>query len=88
MASWDCNMSSTPDRATRGELSSRRVTAPWRSAAVALWLAGCGLTRPSDPPPLDCASLDRAAERFPDECGESSEEPDAGVGEDAPSGEE
>ncbi len=31
---------------------------------------GCGLDRPPDPPPFDCATIDRAAERFPDECGE------------------
>jgi hypothetical protein len=31
---------------------------------------GCGLERPPDPPPFDCATIDRAEERFPDECGE------------------
>ena len=37
---------------------------------VSLSGAGCRLVRPPDPPPFDCASIDRAAERFPDECGE------------------
>jgi hypothetical protein len=41
---------------------------------VALACGGCGLERPPDPPPFDCATIDRAAERFPDECG-----PDTGV---------
>ena len=81
-------MSSTPDRATHGEASWGRAPAARRTVALALWLSGCGLPLPPDPPPLDCASLDRAAERFPDECGASSEEPDAGAGEDAPTGEE
>lgn len=31
---------------------------------------GCGLERPPDPAPFDCARIDRAAERFPDECGD------------------
>lgn len=41
--------------------------------------SGCGLTRPPDPPPFDCATVDRAAERFPAECGEEASEDDAGV---------
>jgi hypothetical protein len=40
----------------------------------------CGLERPPDPPPFDCAQIDRAAERFPDECGEPM---DAGPDDDA-----
>ena len=47
-----------------------------------LWFAalapGCWLSAPEDPPPFDCAAIDRAEERFPDECGG-----DAGVAEDA-----
>jgi len=39
--------------------------------------AGCGLQRPADPAPFDCAAIDRAAERFPEECGEA--EADAGI---------
>lgn len=31
--------------------------------------SGCGLERAPDPRPFDCATIDRAAERFPDECG-------------------
>jgi hypothetical protein len=49
---------------------------------------GCGLPRPSDPAPFDCSAIDRAAERFPEECGEDAGEVDAGTedtgGEDAP----
>lgn len=41
-------------------------------ALVALASAqGCGLERPPDPPPFDCARIDRAAERFPEECGDA-----------------
>ncbi len=45
----------------------------YRIGAVLLALAcaqGCGLDRPPDPPPFDCATIDRAEERFPDECAE------------------
>ncbi len=53
----------------------------WRIAAtLVLVVGGCGLERPPDPPPLDCATIDRAAERFPDECAEPA---DAGA-EDTP----
>ncbi len=55
-------------------------------AAVALvGLAGCGLPRPADPPPFDCASVDRAEERFPDRCGEDTGviDEDAAEGDDA-----
>lgn len=40
-------------------------------------LSGCGLTRPPDPAPFDCETIDRAEERFPDRCGQPEE--DAGV---------
>ncbi|MBK8412153.1 MAG: hypothetical protein IPL19_29795 [Sandaracinaceae bacterium] len=40
-------------------------------------LSGCWPGESSAPPPFDCEAIDRAAERFPDECG------DAGVPEDA-----
>jgi hypothetical protein len=46
--------------------------------------AGCGFERPPDPPPFDCAAIDRAAERFPAECG-ALEELDAGITADASS---
>lgn len=42
-------------------------------------LTGCTVKRPPDPPPFDCARIDRAAERFPEECGEEMSH-DAGVG--------
>ncbi len=38
---------------------------------------GCGLERPPDVQPFDCETIDRAEERFPDECGEAVDE-DAG----------
>jgi hypothetical protein len=40
-------------------------------------LAGCGLERPKDPPPFDCAAIDRAAERYPERCGDAGTEIDA-----------
>jgi hypothetical protein len=73
-------MTSTPERL--------RV----RGGVVAVVIAtlavmhGCGLERPPDPPPFDCAAIDRAEERFPDECGEpvdAGPEEDAGVAADA-----
>ena len=36
-------------------------------------LSGCGLARPRDPAPFDCEAIDRAEERFPEECGEGEE---------------
>gem|GEM_PF-3352068 len=63
-------------RRARGAAS----VAAGRIAATLVLVAGCGLERPPDPPPLDCATIDRAAERFPDECAEPA---DAGP-EDAP----
>ena len=41
-------------------------------------LLGCPLSPPPDPLPIDCDQIDRAAERFPEECGEP-EDADAGV---------
>jgi hypothetical protein len=67
-------MTSTPDRLRNG----------FRVGVVLVALASaqaCGLERPPDPPPFDCATIDRAAERFPEECGEpvdAGEEVDAG----------
>ena len=58
MVSWDSNMTSIPERISRLLLLASLVC-----------VAGCGLERPPDPPPFDCATIDRAAERFPDECG-------------------
>ena len=47
---------------------------------IAAIVSGCGLERPADPPGLDCTTTERAAERFPDECGpDAGEEPDADV---------
>jgi hypothetical protein len=51
-----------------------------------LALGGCAVQPPPDPRALDCATLDRAAERFPEECGEPAS--DAGVGDDASTGED
>lgn len=55
---------------------------------LAVAASGCGLPRPEDPAPFDCMAIDRAAERFPEECGEATDEVDAGTedtgAEDAP----
>lgn len=40
-------------------------------SALALAIAGCAVKPPPDPRALDCEALDRAAERFPEECAES-----------------
>lgn len=51
----------------------------WGSlCCIVLGSLGCGLRRPADPAPFDCAAIDRAAERFPEECAEGE---DAGSGE-------
>jgi hypothetical protein len=34
-------------------------------------LAGCPVPPPPDPPGLDCAEIDRAEERFPEECSDA-----------------
>ncbi|MBX7191086.1 MAG: hypothetical protein K1X94_03460 [Sandaracinaceae bacterium] len=47
--------------------------------AASLGLVGCGLERPPDPPPFDCAQIDRAEERFPDLCGPDAGPVDAGL---------
>ena len=69
-------MSWIPDRRAKGLLLCL-------GAAV----AGCGFDRPADPPPFDCARIDRAAERFPAECA-ALEDLDAGASPDAPVAEE
>jgi hypothetical protein len=47
-------------------------------------LAACGLEKPAPPRPIVCSEIDRAEERFPDECGPSdSGAPDAGSTDDA-----
>lgn len=51
-------------------------------AAVALGLSACGLAPPAEPPPFDCAQIDRAEERFPDECADAGPDLDAGDGDD------
>ena len=54
---------------------------PLRLLLAALTVVGCGLERPSDPPPFDCEQIDRADERFPEECGEPVDEAaDSGAG--------
>jgi|JI10StandDraft_1071094.scaffolds.fasta_scaffold1578891_2 hypothetical protein len=56
-------------------------------ALAASALPGCWPGESSAPPPFDCATIDRAAERFPEECGDAGVSDDAGVpgdgGEDA-----
>jgi hypothetical protein len=42
-------------------------------------LAGCPLPPPPTPRPIDCEEIERAQERFPEQCGES----DAGSEDDA-----
>jgi hypothetical protein len=44
-----------------------------RKLLSSLWLvacAGCALPPPPAPRDIDCAQIDRAEERFPEECGE------------------
>ena len=48
------------------------ISTPERIAVALVMLVaaqGCGLERPQDPPPFDCEAIDRADERFPEECG-------------------
>ena len=45
--------------------------------ALALSLLGCAVKAPPEPRPLDCETLDRAAERFPEECGEADQDASA-----------
>jgi hypothetical protein len=40
------------------------------SRLLLLLLAGCAVQPPPEPRPIVCEEIDRAAERFPDECGE------------------
>ena len=42
--------------------------------ALLVSLCGCAVQAPPSPRALDCNTLDRAAERFPDECGEAEED--------------
>jgi hypothetical protein len=45
---------------------------------------GCGLEPPAPPRPIVCSEIDRAEERFPDECGpEDDDAADGGSGDDA-----
>jgi hypothetical protein len=57
------------------------------SALALVILPGCWPAESEAPPPFDCSTIDRAAERFPDECGDAGVPEDAGVpsdgGEDA-----
>jgi hypothetical protein len=52
---------------------------------VLLTLVGCAIKPPPAPHPIECDKLDRAEERFPDQCGEAS---DAGEDSDDPEGDE
>ena len=73
-------MTSTPER-----LRLLVALAALVVALFALAVQGCGLERPPDPPGLDCDAIDRAEERFPDECGDpvdAGEDEDAGASED------
>jgi hypothetical protein len=47
--------------------------------ACALLLVGCPLPPPPAAQPIDCEAIDRAEERFPEECGD----PDAAPEDDA-----
>lgn len=40
--------------------------------------AGCFLEPSPRPPAFDCATIDRADERFPEQCGDAGTSPDAG----------
>lgn len=65
---------------------SRERHAPARRAAlllVAVGLGGCWLSAPPSPPPFDCTTIDRAAERFPDLCGDAGMPTDAAMDPDA-----
>jgi hypothetical protein len=67
-------------------MTLRRDRMPWFCAALlgaALGLAsGCRIEPPPPLPPFDCATIDRAPERFPEECGDAGANdggaPDAG----------
>jgi hypothetical protein len=53
----------------------------WTVAVLALSLgiaSGCRLDPPPPLPAFDCAAIDRAPERFPEECADAGE-PDAGT---------
>lgn len=60
-----------------------RVASLLMVGVFAATAVGCGLERPNDPPPFDCERIDRAEERFPEECGPapdaSTSDPDAGT---------
>jgi hypothetical protein len=46
---------------------------------LSIALTGCWIEAPPPTPPFDCAAIDRAAERFPDECGDAGVDPDASL---------
>lgn len=67
-------------------MTSRERHAPTLRAALVLVtvaLGGCWLSEPSAPPAFDCATIDRATERFPDECGDAGAPTDAATFPDA-----
>jgi hypothetical protein len=70
MVSSGCNTMSIPER----------ILALFALAAF----AACGLEKPAPPRPIVCSEIDRAEERYPDECGPEDEDaadggsPDAG----------
>lgn len=47
--------------------------------ALGLTLPGCWPAESEAPPPFDCDDIDRAEERFPEECGDAGVSDDAGV---------
>lgn len=47
--------------------------------ALAALASGCWLEPTQEPPPFDCANIDRAEERFPVECGDGGVPMDADV---------
>lgn len=46
-------------------------------------VAACGLEKPAPPPPIVCSEIDRAEDRYPDECGPDEEIADGGSTDDA-----
>lgn len=59
----------------------RRLCIGLLGLGLSVGLSGCGWPPESEPPaPFDCDEIDRADERFPEECG------DAGVGDAATDG--
>jgi len=60
---------------TTEELGPRFARVRLRALCMLL-LAGCPLPPPPAPEPIECEQIERAEERFPEECGDA-EDPDA-----------